>query len=264
MLDRYFIIKARLKAALPALRSMRSRAKGDAVQATAQCLAAIEQIREVFRVAVVGAVGSGKSTFVDVVKLETDGRIRLDAVAISGKSECSMLIKPPLDQTDAIVCVIDASEPWAAVPWHFVRMVPRELYAKLLFVVLRSDLRSEVELQPVIVHIDEQLFQCTGQRFVVVPCSAKLARLANGGGLDSAGLRAQSRIDRLSDALGSVVAASTGCFDSLRQAVAAGAAAVTALERKWERWRWRCRKAMPSTAELRNSGRACWNRFHPG
>ena len=223
VLDRYFTVKTRLKAALPALRSMRSRAKGDAIQSTAQCLAAIEQIREVFRVAVVGGVGSGKSSFVDVVKLEIDGRIRLDAVDITGKSESSILTRPPLDQTDAIVCVIDASEPWATELWDFVRMVPRELYEKLLIVVLRSDLRSEVELQPVIVHIDEQLFHCTGRRFVVVPFSAKLARLANGGGLDREELRSRSGIDRLSDALGSVLAASTGCLEALRQAVSSGA-----------------------------------------
>jgi hypothetical protein len=232
VLDRYFTAKTRLKAALPALRSMRSRAKGDAVQSTAHYLAAIEQFREVFRVAVAGGVGSGKSSFVDFVKSETDGRIRLDAVDITGKSESSMLTKPPLDQTDAIVCVIDATEPWAAEPWDFVRMVPRELYEKLLIVLLRSDLRSEVELQPVIVHIGEQLFQCTGRRFVAVPFSAKLARLANGGGLDSEGLRARSGIDRLSEALGSVLAASTGCLNSLRQAVSTGAAAVAALRKE--------------------------------
>ena len=228
VLDRYFTAKTGLKAALPALRSVRSRAKGDAAHSTAKCVSTIEQLREVFRVAVVGGAGSGKSELIDAVKLEVDGRLRFDAVTLS-KTEPTLLSRPPLDQTDAILCVIDASEPWVPEPWEFVRGIPAELCRKLLFVVQRSDLRSDAELQPILLHIGYQLAKSTGHRFAVVPFSAKLAQLAHGAGLDREGLRKRSGIVDVSSALDSVLSESTGCFDSLQQAISSGASAIDAL-----------------------------------
>ncbi|MEZ5325240.1 MAG: hypothetical protein R3F19_09265 [Verrucomicrobiales bacterium] len=88
-----------------------------------------------------------------------------------------------MDQTDAILCVIDASEPWVPEPWEFVRGIPAELCRKLLFVVQRSDLtRSDAELQPILCIGDRWPTPVIEQPFV--PFSAKLAQLAHGAGLD--------------------------------------------------------------------------------
>ncbi|MGK0190691.1 MAG: hypothetical protein ACI9R3_006521 [Verrucomicrobiales bacterium] len=231
VLDRYFKAKTRLKAALPALRALRGRAKGAAGASAIECVSTVEQLREVFRVAVFGATGSGKSLLLDVLKEVSEGRLRLDKFSVGQKEAIPVQLLKAIEQSDVVIAVLDAVDPWNSSAWNAIAAVPDVHRHKLLIVLSRSDLRSEAELQPVLNHFKEQINErfSPAQTTRIVSVSARLAQLSGQETVDKENLRQQSGINLLIVALDSTFVTATGCLEPLKLAIDSGRQAIEAL-----------------------------------
>ena len=232
VLDRYFVAKTRLKEALPALRAVNGRAAANSGEGLERCISGIEKLREGFRVVVVGASGSGKSTLVRRLKAEiSEESLSLGAIEPAG-IEMGGAFGAELDQADAVICVLDAVEPWCRKTWGVLSKLPNAAMEKALIVVARCDMRSSGELAPILKHIDEELRQRTGETRTVVPVSARLAELARGDCADGERLRANSGMSSLVQALGVTLAMSTDCLGDVESAADAGGSALRELQAK--------------------------------
>lgn len=225
VLDRYFKAKSRLKAALPALRSVRARAKGNAGQSVAECVATVEKLREVFRVGVFGVPGSGKTALAEAVKVEAGGRLRVDEFLVTKEGR----VPDKGGQCDVLLGVLDAADPWNADLWNALKQIEADQREKLLLVIQRSDLRTEFELQPVLAHVIEKVKELLETNQPVILFSAKKLQLASSEPPDGDSFYQSCGMNQLSAALESTLYASTQCLDAVRGAVSAGSKAIDEL-----------------------------------
>lgn len=111
-----------------------------------------------------------------------------------------------LPMADLVLFVFSVTNPWAQSAWDFLNLVHQKWLKNVVFVLQQADLRTPLEVEAVVKHLDQTAREKLGATIPIFAVSAKKALLAKTTAVDKATLLAESNFDRLENYINEAVA----------------------------------------------------------
>ncbi len=111
-----------------------------------------------------------------------------------------------LPMADLVLFVFSVTNPWAQSAWDFLNLVHRKWLKNVVFLVQQADLRTPLEVEAVVKHLEQTAREKLGENIPVFAVSAKQALLAKTTATDKEALLAQSNFPKLEAHINQAVA----------------------------------------------------------
>ncbi len=110
-----------------------------------------------------------------------------------------------LPRADAVLFVLPVTNPWGAKCWEFLARIHQQLGKRIVLVLSQIDLRSEMEVNAILEHLQLCVKKFIGRELPIFPVSARQALLARTSGVGKDELLTQSRFQPLEGYLNQIL-----------------------------------------------------------